>query len=192
MTGAAANHRQNERRPPSGGLLLVASVRRTLAAWLHLADARVPVGERGTRSTAASERRRGVLRERAGLTDVLRGNPDVVSVDHGGAVVAPARTGWVRSIVERIAAETVSRAKAGRGHLDRADAGGVDRREGRARIEVAADQGKGHHAVPVWPYGDRRVGHIVLFDRQVSLVFQCRPAAGRRVHNEPLDSRPSI
>src|SRR6266566_669745 len=93
---------------------------RRLAARLHLSDAGVPVGERGTCSTAASERCRGVLRQSAGLSDVLRRKPDVVSVDHSGAIVAPSWTGGVRSVVERVTAEAVSRAKAGRGHLYRA------------------------------------------------------------------------
>src|SRR5437899_11706569 len=99
---------------------------RRLAARLHLSDAGVPVGERGTRSTAASERCRGVLRQSAGLSDVLRRKPDVVSVDHSRAIVATSWTGGVRSEAERVTAEAVRGATAGRGNLYGASAGVVD------------------------------------------------------------------
>src|SRR6266540_1764256 len=104
--------------------------------WLDQADARGPVGERGAGVAAGSDRGRQPLGEGAGLRDVLGGDPDVVAVDRGRAVVAPACPRRVAD--ERlVAGEPVRRPEALAGDLDRAG----------AVVAVQAGRGdlRGHH-----------------------------------------------
>src|SRR5512142_876191 len=56
---------------------------------LDQADPGVPVGQGGTGTATAAERCGRVLVQRARLADGLAGDPDVGSVDRGGAVVTP-------------------------------------------------------------------------------------------------------
>src|SRR5581483_12328719 len=96
---------------------------------------------------AAAGAGREVLRERAGLTDVLRCDPEVGAVEDRCAVVTPARPGRVRSVVEGGAAESVRRADARGRDLHGTGAVHVERGERRARVEVAADEREGDDAL---------------------------------------------
>src|SRR6266567_1210971 len=79
-----------------------------LAGWVHLGDPGVPVGQRGAGSTTAGACR-DVRRKVACLADVLRGHPDVGSIDHGCPVVAPARSRRVGGVEDRRPTEAVGR-----------------------------------------------------------------------------------
>ena len=137
---------------------------------MHAGDARVPVAQRRARAVAAAERRRHVAAERARLPDVFRRDPDVASIDHRRAVIAPARTVGIRVVVNLVTAEAIGGPQALRGDLHRSGPTGVDRRECGARVMVGPDKREGDHTLTAGRHGDRRVDHIVPLDHQVSLV----------------------
>src|SRR6266536_2006568 len=150
------------------------------------ADTGAPVAERGARATTAPDRSREPLGERAGLPDVLGGDPERVAVGRGRAVVAPA--GPRRVADERlVAGEPVRRAEALRGDVDRSDTGArVEARVGGARVVAGADQREGDHAVAVGGDPDRRVGQVVVGDADVALLGD-RAAHARPRHVRPDD-----
>jgi len=123
------------------------------SAGVDLRDPGIPVGEHRTGASAAGAGRQPRAQV-ARLADVLRGEPDVVPVDHGRAVVAPARTRGVGSVEDGGSTEAIRRAETLGGELDGADAPGVDRGEGRTRVKVPTDERQGHHAVAAWRHGD--------------------------------------
>src|SRR6266498_4115574 len=147
--------------------------------WLDQADARGPVGERGAGVAAGSDRGRQPLGEGAGLRDVLGGDPDVVAVDRGRAVGAPACPRRVAD--ERlVAGEPVRRPEALAGDLDRAGAVvGVQARERGGRVVVRADKGEGDHSPPARGHPDVRVGQVVACHAELALLDDAAVQAGR-------------
>src|SRR6202521_2844149 len=133
-----------------------------------MADSRVPVRERRPRSAAAAECPSTaaecalILREGAGLADVLGGDPEAVPIDHRRAVVTPAWTRRVREVVDKGPRETVLWADPFGCDLQRAGARDAERGERRARIVVVSDEGEGHDAPPVGVHGDRRIVDVVV------------------------------
>src|SRR5262249_39948205 len=63
-----------------------------------LADMSRPVAQCATRVATASKRSCQPLIQRAGLSDVLGGDPDAAAIHRGGAVVAPARAWRVANL----------------------------------------------------------------------------------------------
>src|SRR5438046_4390047 len=127
---------------PKGGPVPRASLsgcsEERLAAGVDLCDPGRPVGEDGPGAPTAAAGRE-VLAQVAGLRDVLGGKPDIAPVDHRRAVVTPSRPGRVGRVVYRRPAEAVGRSGTECRDLDCSNTAGVDRREGRARVEVTAD-----------------------------------------------------
>src|SRR6185295_4209525 len=125
--------------------------RPTVASRREQADPGVPVGQRGAGAAAFAERGGLVLGQGAGLADVLAGDPDVLAVDGGCAVVAPAGSGGARRVAERLVLRgAVLRAEAGPGDEDGAGSGAAIEGGVRGgREEAVADQGEGHHAPAV-------------------------------------------
>src|SRR2546421_7707456 len=97
------------------------TVRRGAVLRFDEADPGVPVGQCGAGAAATAERGGFVLGQGAGLADVLAGGPDVLAVDGGGAVVAPAWPG--RGVERLVAGEPVLGSGAGLGEGDAARAG---------------------------------------------------------------------
>src|SRR5690349_21243624 len=127
----------------------------------QLADARRPVGDRGTDAVtvgrpatrteqvvtgAADEERPAPVGVAAGAADVLAGDPDRVTVDGSGAVVAPPGPNRVGEVLGLVARETVVRS----GSLPAGDDVNVPctdlrvhRRVAGARIGRVAGDGEG-------------------------------------------------
>src|SRR5919199_936739 len=170
----------------------------------ELADARRPVAKGRTRAGGAGARGagaqlvvarggpeeattpRGVI---ARVGDVLTGDPDRVAVHRGGAVVAPARAGWISTYLRLVAGQAIVRGSSLAARDDRPRAGsgdGVDRRVGRAREERIARRRECHHSSTARGDADRRIRKVVASRAEVALQ---RHFAGGRVDHEPLDAR---
>src|ERR1700682_1253777 len=74
---------------------------------VHAGDPRRPVAQRCAGSAAATAGRE-VCVQRAGLGNVLGGDPDVATIDDRRAVIAPPRTVGIRVVEDRVATEAIS------------------------------------------------------------------------------------
>src|SRR6266704_1590628 len=120
-----------------------------------MADPCVPVRERCPGAAAAAEcpaTAEGcalILREGAGLADVLGRDPEAVAVDDGCTVIAPAWPRRIREVVIEGPAKPVRRTDALGRYLQRAGSRGAERGERRAGIVVVADQRERHDPLAV-------------------------------------------
>src|SRR6266542_4060966 len=131
------------------------------------------------------------IADRTGPPPPLGGDPDVVAVDRGRAVVAPACPRRVAD--ERlVAGEPVRRPEALAGDLDRAGAVvGVQARERGGRVVVRADKGEGDHSPPARGHPDVRVGQVVACHAELALLDDAAVQAGRgalRSHHVERDA----
>ena len=124
------------------------------------------------------------MRQGAALADVLAGDPDVLAVEAGRAVVAP--TGpWRVADLRLVAGEPVVETESGTRDVDVTDADlGIDRRVGGAGEVVLTDQGERHHTPAGRGRGDGRVGEVVVLEGEGAAHHKLGTG---RVHDEPLD-----
>src|SRR6266852_712962 len=148
-----------------------------LAGWVHLGDPGVPVGKHGAGSAAAGACG-DVFGKGARLPDVFRCEPDVAPIDHGSAVVTPARSRRVGGVEDCGTTEAVGRTNSLSRRLHRSYAAGVDRCKRGTREEVPAHEREGHHTVSVRSYGNGRIDDVVLADSEVTAVDQLGAARG--------------
>src|SRR5262245_54919610 len=73
----------------------------------ELADVRGPIAQSAACVAAAADRSSQVLRQRAGLSDVLGRDPDAIADHRGGTVVAPAHANGVGENLRPIGGEAV-------------------------------------------------------------------------------------
>src|SRR5947209_5010762 len=108
-----------------------------------MADARVPVAQASAGATATAEGGRFILGERARLSNVLRGDPDRVTIGHCGPIVAPAGTRRIPHII-LVAGEAIIGSQTSFRNVDITDTSQrVDGGIAGARIIVGPDHRKG-------------------------------------------------